>query len=326
MKTSPILLTLIFLIILPFNIIAKNHSHDISSNTSGNDLQSIEKEVEKRWTKVKKSKKNFAPYSNKKSKKEISKEFKKLKQFRKKLWYRKPDKSSSPRNKDYLIPEATKKNKYNAISSIHSPFAYNCASYNYNASHILIDDLHFIATQGPSGKNLPTFFQILIENNVKILVRLKPEKEYLKSKSSFYWTNYLIEGSECSFILPQIPQQTPLKKSAIPYFYTNTWEDNQAIDVKELYTLVESVRKKYNSVNKKGPIACHCAAGVGRAGTFIAAYVLAHKLDSMNPKKLSIEEVVLKLSIQRPLMVSVTEQYSLLYEFVDYFLKQKQTS
>lgn len=324
MKNRLIFLILVFLAILPFKVIAKN-SYNLHSISTKSDLQRIEKEIEKRWTKVKKNKKKFTPYS-KKSKKEISEEFSKLKNFRKKLWYHHPDKPSASRRKDYLIAgKSRKKRKYN-IASPHLPFAYNCASFNYNSSHILIHGHHFIAMQSPSINTLPAFFQLLVEKKVDILIRLKPEKEYLKHKLPFYWTNYLIEGLEYSFIQPEIyHNKTVLNKPAIPYFYIETWEDNKSIDVKELYNLVETVRKTYKAINKKGPIACHCAVGVGRTGTFIAAYVLADLLDRINSGKISIEEIVLKLSIQRPLMVSVTEQYSLLYEFVDYYLKQKRT-
>lgn len=324
MKSRLLFLTVFFSLLLPFNlIIAESYEHHTISTARAKEKKQKAKEgFEKRWKKVKLSKKKFIPYS-KKSKKLISKEFGRLKKFRKELWYRNPNKSFSAMKPDYLVSESLKKNKNYSSTSPHLAFDYNCVSDNYNASHILIDGLHFIAMQGPSKKRLNEFFEVLIENNVSIVVRLKPKKEYLKHKAPFYWTDHLHTDSHNSFIHPQIYDHGSFKEAHIPYFSIDIWDDNTAIPVRELYNLIKEVRSTYTKLDKKGPIACHCSAGVGRAGTFIAAYIIAHKLDRMKPEKISIEEIVMKLSILRPLMVSVTEQYTLLYEFVDYYVKHK---
>ena len=107
----------------------------------------------------------------------------------------------------------------------------------------------------------------------------------------------------------------------IPYHYTDKWEDNKGVDVKELYRLVQEVRQTYATSDKERPIACHCASGVGRTGTFIAAFVLAEIIDQSKGEVVpSIEEIVMKLSIQRPNLMGTAEQYLLLYHFVDYYL------
>jgi len=41
-------------------------------------------------------------------------------------------------------------------------------------------------------------------------------------------------------------------------------------------------------------------------------------IDKMQASTISIEEIVLKLSLQRPNMVANAEQYIVLYRFVDY--------
>jgi len=318
-------LILIFFIIFPSTFLFAKGKHYNSPFIEQNDLFIIEAEIEARWEKLQSYKKKFIPYSQK-SKHKISSEFHKIKKIRRKLWYHDPDKPHPTMNKDYLVAETLiKKGDYSG-SSPHLAFAYNCVDPIYNASHILINEHHFIAMQGPSDDTIDRFFRLLLSQDVDILLRLKPEKEYLEQKKELYWKDYIIEGFDYFFIQPQFHyQHTRLKGFPIPYFFTDSWADNEAIDVSQLYNLVETVRKTYKRINKNGPIACHCSVGVGRTGTFIAAYALAHMLDHLKPHEISIEELVLKLSIQRPLMVSVSQQYLLLYEFVDYYLQQKKS-
>ncbi|PWU06606.1 MAG: hypothetical protein C5B43_01500 [Verrucomicrobia bacterium] len=287
-------------------------------------LLNIENEIEKRWKKLKSKKSSFAYYSQK-SNNDIFQEFDKIKSLRKKLWYRFPDQTPPMMNKDYSISENLTKNGDYSLTSPHLAFAYNCVDHIYNASHILIYGHHFIAMQSPSSNTLNKFFDVLLNQNVSILIRLKPDHEYLSQERTLYWKKCVLhEEEDCQLIEPKIQKKDLTFIGApIPYFYTELWKDNHALDVTELYSFVEKIRDKYKKITNKGPIACHCSVGVGRTGTLIAAYVLAEMLDVLPPEKISIEALVLKLSIQRPLMVSVKEQYILLYEFVDYYLKQK---
>ena len=55
----------------------------------------------------------------------------------------------------------------------------------------------------------------------------------------------------------------------------------------------------------------------------IAAYVLADLLDQSENEQVSIEEIVLMLSIQRPNLMGTAEQYLLLYQFVTHYLQQQ---
>jgi len=198
-------------------------------------------------------------------------------------------------------------------------FDYNCIDHTYNASNLFVDGYHFIALEEPMLETLDAFFTLLINQSVKVLVRLKPEGEYASRGSISYWKNLLVQSSGYELIFLSYTH-------SIPYCYTNQWMDNQPIELPILYDLVQQVRKAYADQGEDGPIACHCSAGVGRTGTFIAAYVLANLLDSLDPSQISIEEIILKLSVQRPHMVSTAEQYLTLYEFVDYYLEQKKNS
>lgn len=277
-------------------------------------LRGIEDQIDRRWKKLRMQKNGyFSTYKNRNNE-EIIKEFNNLDNFRRHLWYRNPEQMPYTSNPDYKfhIPLNTSNQSHKKRPVL--PFNYNCADDFYSASTILLFGHHFIALREPMNETLDTFFKVLINHEVGMLVRLKPEGEYKEKGSLNYWEDKMIEGTNYL----KISQGT-----AIPYHYTNNWVDNKGIDLDELYELVQSVRTIYREAERDGPIACHCAAGVGRTGTFIAAYVLAEMLDFLHIKDISIESLVLKLSIQRPEMVYNEEQYLLLYRFADYYMDQK---
>lgn len=125
--------------------------------------------------------------------------------------------------------------------------------------------------QEPNESILNLFFKFLINHQVDILVRVKPEDEFSKAYSVRYWNDRLTRnanGASLNIMLPVVKKYAaPIY---IPYFYTDAWIDNDGVAIKELYRLVQEVRQA--SSDKERPIACHCASGVGRTGAFIASY------------------------------------------------------
>lgn len=282
----------------------------------------IQAQIEKRWEKVKDAKQDFIFYKNK-SDKEIVEEFKKLDNYRNRLWYRNPNKRPLVSNEDYTIAQGLLHKGNDQWPLQWLAFDYNHVDDTFNASTILIDGFHFIALKEPVCETVDAFFKILMNQDVKILIRLNPENEN-ENISINYWEDKLIEGPYHHLIQTKIEYPLSVQEGAtIPYFFTNNWIDNAIIELEELYKLISDVRKAYSHLDEKGPIACHCSAGVGRTGTFIAAFIIAENLDMYKPKNLSIESIVLELSIQRPKMVFNEKQYLLLYRFVEYYIQQR---
>lgn len=282
----------------------------------------IQDQIERRWAKLRKIKRSFALYQ-KKSEEEIREEFSQIQQVRQNLWYRNPQDSPHVCQEDYMIDQTLlEKGYYRTINNI--AFAYNCTDATYNASTVLLNNHHFIALMEPLAELVPLFFKLLINHQASILVRLKPEEEYVDKGTINYWQGKLTKKKDFDLINLDVSMENwAVKPVQIPYFYTNSWQDDQGTKVEELYDLVQKVRRTYKEVKVKGPIACHCASGVGRTGAFIAAYVLADLLDQSEDKQISIEEIVLKLSLQRPNLMGTAEQYLLLYRFVTYYLHQQ---
>jgi protein tyrosine phosphatase len=288
-------------------------------------LNNIAQNIDQRWTKLKQKKPSFAPYNNKKSDVEIRKEFEELDRIRQALWYLKPESSPLISNVDFMIAQdILEKGYYRRADNI--AFAYNRTDGSYNASTILINGLRFIALQEPSSQSINLFFKLLINHRTSILVRLKPQNEFKQAGSIKYWENKLIKDDKAGVKLLASDDEAlrPATPTAIPYFFTEMWKDDNALDIKELYNLLQSVRNAYHGLKDRGPIAIHCASGVGRTGAFIAAYTIVEMLDKhSDPSDISIEEIVLTLALQRHNLVATAEQYIMLYRFIDYYLSLK---
>ncbi len=284
-----------------------------------NHRKEVQSEIEKRWEKVLQQKSSFAPYE-KKSDQEIIKEFHQLNLFRQHLWYRNPEQSPHICQEDYMAAQdLLEKGYYRFAGNI--AFAYNRTDSSYNASTVLIEGYHFIAMQEPNEMILNLFFKFLINHQVSLLVRVKSEHEFSKANSVKYWKERIAQTGKNTFLnIMTTEMEKKPEPTYIAYCYTDEWFDNKGIDVKELYRLVQETRQIYASSDKERPIACHCASGVGRTGAFIAAFVLAEMIDLSKGDVPSIEEIVYKLSIQRPNLMGTAEQYLLLYHFVDYYL------
>lgn len=108
------------------------------------------------------------------------------------------------------------------------------------------------------------------------------------------------------------------------YFCTDCWEDDQKFDSKQLIALVKATMS-HESPNQMMGI--HCRAGVGRTGTFLAAYTLIRDIDeqiahttNVDQIQISIDRTVWQISLQRPFMVAHYSQYLTLYEVVNSYM------
>ena len=193
-------------------------------------------------------------------------------------------------------------------------FAYNAATASYNASIIFLNGKYFIAMEAPTEQNLASFCQVLSRYQITDLVRLTPAQYENRENSFPYWEGHLN-------IHPLTGQQTiELDGREMNYYATDHWNDHEGFETSRLISLVTYIMSHQT---KDKIIGVHCRAGVGRTGTFIAAYALIQELDeqiaqgiSIDNLQISIDRVVWELSLQRPFMIARFPQYKALHQLV----------
>ncbi len=217
----------------------------------------------------------------------------------------------------YRVPEDWK--EWSSRCSYPGAFSYNLAQPSYNASVIILHGKSFLAMEAPGADNLNTFCGILTRFKVTDLMRLTPAVEGTKESCYPYWESHIK-------IHPKTARLTiELDGREMNYFCTDLWENHQGIEPERLIAIVKAVMA---NDSPEQMIGVHCRAGVGRTGTFLAAYALIHDIDEQVARgvpvadvQVSVDKVVWELSLQRPFMVARFSQYVSLYRMVTSYTK-----
>lgn len=262
-------------------------------------------------------------WQNNKSDEDIAKEFEQINDWRLHAWYTNPGAPTLVSRADFMIAQdLLEKGLFRHPNLI--AFEYNRTDPSYNSSTIVLNGLRFLALEAPSLKNNRNFLTLLKNQAVYQLVRLTSAQESGKEKSYKYWEGNLKKDPKTGTLLFNIPQEANATPYPVLYYPTDAWKDHQGIEPKALLNLIQNVRKTYDP-NRL--LACHCSAGVGRTGTFLAGFILLTEIDTQiasgKAKKdlnVSIEKVVMQLSLQRTYMVASLKQYKTLYRMVDLYV------
>lgn len=270
---------------------------------------------------------NYKPWRANKPESEITQEFNELNDWRFHAWYVDPQAKTLTARSDFMIAQDLLEKGYfrqpNTIA-----FEYNRTDGSYNSSTIVINGYRFLALEAPTDKTLKNFYTLLQNYHVTHLVRLTVANENNVEKSYAYWKerSRIKLNSKTQEQMLNIPQTNNPAPYQIRYYATDKWRDNTVFSPKDLLNLIQQARKNYNP--SENILACHCSNGVGRTGTFLAGFLLLAEVDKQiaskvakNKVNISIEKIVMQLSLQRPYMISKPAQYIILYRLVDLYLQ-----
>jgi len=178
-------------------------------------------------------------------------------------------------------------------------------SFYFNANWVL--NGHAIACQGPMIHEIEEFWKKVDHADIQTIVMLTNPIEGYRDKCSEYWKEkssaeekVFENGNECI-----VKRKIDLNGKTIVQYHLQNWPDHGTVSPNTLAELVKLAK------NEKGKILAHCSAGIGRTGTFFAAYE-AHRqktasifpiaADLRNPQK------------GRVGMIQTREQYHLAYQ------------
>ena len=210
--------------------------------------------------------------------------------------------------------------RYINASWIHIPFKY-----------------YFIATQGPLPQTIEDFWTMCYEYKVSVVIMLCNLKENNVNKCANYWDvinlyNFDIikleeieEDGICKRTIEIINKRTK-ERMNIKQIQLLCWDDHTALNMNyfnKIIYLINSLDKYRNNRS----VVVHCSAGVGRTGSFICMYLLYYEIIQQiyNEKNLdvisfSIMNLVRKMKEMRMLSIENVNQFSLLYDFVNFLL------
>ncbi|HXH54811.1 MAG TPA: protein-tyrosine phosphatase family protein [Gammaproteobacteria bacterium] len=266
----------------------------------------------------------FQRWEMNKTRENILTEFDQLNEWRFHTWYVDPNAKTLIARMDFMVAqELLEKGLYKKPALL--AFDYNQTDGNYNASTVLLNGFKFLALESPTPQTLNNFFLLLQNHRVTQLVRLTGSSENATELGTKYWGNKLKMNAQNNETFLNIPQPYNPSPYALYYYATDVWPENHGVAAGELLKLIVKVRKNADS---NGLIACHSTHGNGRTGTFIAGFLLLNEIDRQiaagTPKNgldVSIEKIVMQLSLQRPYLVRKAEQYITLYKLLDLYVK-----
>ena len=244
--------------------------------------------------------------------------------------------------------KGTKINRHNDIL----PYKFNAVPINLeikeknldnyiNASYIdgpiKSESKLFIATQGPLKETIPSFWKMIYNHKIKLVIMLSSKLEEAEGRNAIYWpkeNDSLIFEGENTIKIVSLQMQVLIPDAVV----LKTFKVNEDLEVKQLHILcwqdhgmpkdnnsydifyqMINYIKKERIENNKAPIVVHCSAGVGRTGTVIAIYIIILCLEYLKkmgkPLIMNVFNVVRKLREQRYSLVTDTDQYQFIYDF-----------
>ncbi len=198
------------------------------------------------------------------------------------------------------------------------------------ATCVRTENLQLIASSAPvDEKDLSYFWRLLWQSNVHTVISLARPDEFAPLACRDPRIHLQVDATTSEMIAESmllnnfaISNQEELR--CISQLSHTNWPDHGIIPVSELHELVQIAAKLQA---KSGNIVVHCRAGLGRTGTFCAACELYAQFLEHEQKRLpkntfrpDVFSLVLAMNLQRHNMVQTEEQFSLLYEYVN-FLK-----
>lgn len=209
-----------------------------------------------------------------------------------------------------------------------------------NASPMNFANRRYIAAQGPRSHTFNAFWQMIAAEKVSRIVSVTNEIEAwegkLRLKFARFWPNTGIEKfGEFSIELlkDELIEEwndgrlERIKRRDLQFFDGNTlrqithfhmenWPDNGVVHPESLFALANHV----DTCKKDEPMLVHCAAGIGRTGTFIAFHSLYREMleQLSRPSSPFDWDVAERVKMMRKLrwgaVVADIKQYELLVE------------
>ena len=219
-----------------------------------------------------------------------------------------------------------------------------------NANRIVPEDLEtnpsatftvkkeYIATQGCMQNTRGDFWQMVWQEETRVIVMTTKETERDRPKCVKYWPALNETETFGLFTIKSVSEETShgyvLREFVVSkgqkgpdrrifHFHFQAWPDyGVPSDQGCVLNFLEDVNSKQESLETRpGPIVVHCSAGIGRTGTFIVIDMIIdqikmHGLDC----EIDIQRTIHMVRNQRSGMVQTEAQYKFVYMAVQHYI------
>ncbi|XP_044267164.1 tyrosine-protein phosphatase non-receptor type 11 [Tribolium madens] len=201
----------------------------------------------------------------------------------------------------------------------------------------------YIATQGCLPSTIADFWQMVWQENCRVIVMTTKETERGKTKCARYWPDQgtkdyrkikvkiLMESSTPHYTLREFlvsMDGTNCERKVYQYHF-QAWPDHGVpSDPGCVLNFLHEVNKRQESLqqelpdNPPGAILVHCSAGIGRTGTFIVIDMILDQLKKYGLDcEIDIQRTIQMVRSQRSGMVQTEAQYKFVYLAVQHHIE-----
>jgi protein tyrosine phosphatase len=247
--------------------------------------------------------------------------------------------TQTKKHMDYLIPNSPFLQGFNRYSDVlpYSDTIVKVSSGEYiNGNWVSgpTQNNFFIATQGPLQSTRNSFWKIVWEYNIKLIIMISAIKEGGKVKCDQYFpledclntedftVSIRSTKNEYSTLIDREFEITDGQETKeVRHLQSIAWPDHGTPDLDEEF---ESIKFLIDFIRSSSPpVLVHCSAGVGRTGTLITLYHLISVMDILKKNaRISVFGTVRRLREQRWGMVQTKDQYEFIYKFMELWINK----
>ncbi|XP_056384973.1 tyrosine-protein phosphatase non-receptor type 6 isoform X4 [Hyla sarda] len=221
---------------------------------------------------------------------------------------------------------------------------------NYVTNQLMGEDepsKRFIACQGCLASTTGHFWEMIWQENSRVIVMTTKEIEKGRTKCVLYWPEPGTDGKEFGRFWVEILSEHEAMEYRIRtlrisllsdransrdifHYQYLSWPDHGVpSDPGGVLSFLGEVNRIQESIPRAGPIIVHCSAGIGRTGTIIAIDMLVDTIQMKGVDcDIDIQKTIQMVRSQRSGMVQTEAQYRFIYaavaQYIDYIKHKMQ--
>ncbi|KAJ0066330.1 hypothetical protein NL108_011153, partial [Boleophthalmus pectinirostris] len=197
----------------------------------------------------------------------------------------------------------------------------------------------YIATQGCLATTVNDFWQMVWQENSRVIVMTTREVEKGRNKCVPYWPEFDATKEVGPYIVTNVSEreatdykervleiaeaERPKKTRKIWHFQYMSWPDHGVPqEPGGVLSFLEQVNAKQYEDPTAGPMIIHCSAGIGRTGTIVVIDMIIDTITTIGLDcDLDISKIIQMVREQRSGMVQTEAQYKFIYLAVSEYIQ-----